>query len=1126
MTRTMRGFMIAAGCLTLGMMHGCATGGGGGGGGAPAAEEITYNVDPLEAGTIAVTEDETATSAGPADLGGEAPAGSTAGTISVAAENVDFVGDEGMAVREAEITVHIAPGAAETPCADEFEVLRFTATATSDGTTTLEGASAALDADAIELVSQRGFALCFEVVANFDGTVEIDFVDISLTGAADGNDNVDGEEFYTCTSPGGEDEGVEFGEPGTTRVVASTLGEGRHMALVDDTVLLEGWNLVYQFDQPVRTCAVIPEHFTLTEVGSGEEIALAAENLAHAHIVEGGVVVASQISITLPAAVQAGADYELVLSAAGLSLDGEFAVNSGTNLAANGTLPSGDGVAGGDFVQLFRAVGVSDYLTAAPAAGGMALDEADQLYIVAEEGLYGPFDAPGQVTEADRLGATLPLLSSRNVVWTAEGTLIVKGRSDGKIFEVDPDTGAPTEVAIAADLDSYPKASVRAPEGYASIELAGVQPGDILFADDSGISVLDLPGQAGQKGGVDLVERSDISSAYVNLWTPPRRGSRPGEIYGGHKPEESDGGFEIHRILPNGLTDRAVLPGALFGFEGSSATHLEDIQGRQEFLLLGDLTDTTTLDTKQLFPQGFDGVGVYVYEVDRDRLQLVAPLPLKTFAFDFAAFSQVVLTPDYARAYVTMPTANLVLALEGLSNENTVGNWPCDDIHDLGVDFADGGPAQVVATSFGVGRYLLAGAPTVVEFEFDRPVPYCSFTADNVTLIDRDDPAEAEISLEAGDVKRIPIYDGSIMLACRAMIDLPPTLEAGHRYQLTLSGDGFNLDGEFDGTLPSGDGSPGGDFVQTFRLIAGSNFLTETRSATGLTLDNSGRLFVANEEQLFGPFATPAEVTAADELGELPLLSGGGRPIAAANNGNVIAAGRNNGTVLTIDPETGAVTEIGRQAGGTFEIDVVIAPPGFTAPGVAAGDIIVCNEGRGTVPDLISGSGATQIFSDSDISSGYTNFFVTPPDILGPPLLYGGYRVSAADVGYTFRRITPDGDQVDLLPEMLTGVDGKGGVRLPDYDGEAEFLILADFSQASSPQLPTGQIRAATGGLELLVYDVATGRLQMLGALSRGLEGAFTSPEPDLAFSDDLTNVYVTQPITRTVVELTGFGSE
>ena len=1006
------------------------------------------------------------------------------------------------------------------PCGDDFEVFSFTATEDETGQVTLTGASASLSNATIELLSAGDFVFCFQVVANFNGTVVIQEVNITLGGTPD--DGGDDGDFFTCSSPGGEDNGVEFGDPGTTRVIASTLGEGRHMALAST------WPLIYEFDQPVRYCAVIPDHFTLTDLTTGAVIPIPEANLLHQHLAQDGVVIRSRVSIVLPEGLTTGDDYELVISGRGLSLDGEFQVNGGTNLAANGTLPSGDGTPGGDFVQIFRAVTIDTYLTNTPRAGAMELDPDDRLYVVGDAGLFGPFDTAGEVTDGDRLGTSLPQLSDRNVVMTSSGTLIVKeDTSDGSIFEVDPTTGTAMEVAVAGNLNINPKASVLAPEGYSSIEMAGVQAGDIIFADDSGITALDLAAGTGLKGGLRIVERdNEISSAYLNMWTPPMKSGKPGEIWAGHKPEDADDGFRVHRILPNGLEDSFILPRTLFGLDGTSVTHLQDSKGRREFLILGTITDSTAFELgKQLLPADFDGRGIFIFDATRNRLQVVAPLTIDAFTFaSLDAFSQVLLTSDYDRAYISMPSESVVYAMDGLANSDADEDWPCDSVYDDGIDFGAEGSARVVASSFGLGNYVLAGAPTVVEFEFDLPLRYCQCNADNVTLMDVS--SGSEIALGDRDVKRIPIYAGNQIVASRIMIDLPMTLTTGVEYQLTLSGDGLNIDGEFTGTLPSGDGSPGGDFVQTFWLIEGSNFLTETRHAVGITIDSTGQLFIANETQPYGPFATAKEVTDADAVGSTGVISGGGRPITAGAVGTLFVAGRNNGPILAVDVATGTTDTLVTSLGGTFEIGLMIAPPGYNGALVSEGDIIVANSQRGSIANVAGGSGSLgQFFSDpATVGDDWQNFFVPPTPLFGPAI-YGSFQ-AGRDNAFSVLEIGDDGVATPLFAPLV-GVDGVAAARLPDADGNAQYLLLADFDQAASPDLPTKQLRGATDGYELLVYNAGNGHLSVLGAVSRGVTGGddFSTVEadPDFAFTADVNTVYLTQPRPRTVVELTGF---
>ena len=72
-----------------------------------------------------------------------------------------------------------------------------------------------------------------------------------------GNDNSEPVQFDECSTTGTEDDGIVFGEFGETRVVASTIGEGRHL------VLASGQALGFELDQPVPFCAVVPDNVTI-----------------------------------------------------------------------------------------------------------------------------------------------------------------------------------------------------------------------------------------------------------------------------------------------------------------------------------------------------------------------------------------------------------------------------------------------------------------------------------------------------------------------------------------------------------------------------------------------------------------------------------------------------------------------------------------------------------------------------------------------------------------------------------------------------------------------------------------------------------------------------------------------
>ncbi|MHC4065155.1 MAG: NHL repeat-containing protein, partial [Planctomycetota bacterium] len=1025
MIKTMRFCATVALCAGSSVLFGCAGGGGGGGGGGGQLPPgtVQYEVDTGEAGTIAVTEGEPAAETASANLGAAAPAETVSGTASVRSENVQFLDAAGKAIlahqptgREAQITIHIAPAGAADPCAAEFEVLAFTAIEQTGADVELGGTtSAALTGEVLEAVAADNFVFCIQVVANFAGTIAVSTVDVTLTGATDGGEGEgegEGEDFFRCSSPGGEDLDVEFGEPGTTRVLFSTIGNGRHMVLAND------WDLVYQFDQPVRFCAVVPEHFTLTDTTTGAEIPLTESNLVHTHLTRDGVVVAGRVTILLPDEVKAGNDYELVISATGLSLDGEFQQNAGTARASNGTLPSGDGTPGGDFVQIFRAVGATTFLTDTREAGGMALDAADRLYLVGENGVFGPFDSARAVEDGDQLGSTLGLLAPRTIAVDNDGRVIVKENlSDGGVFEIDPTTRLATQITDASGLHSVPNAIVIAPDGYANVERSGVEPGDIIVSDDAELSVLDPAAGTGPKGGLHLVERgfSFITDAYVSLYVPPDRPGRSGEIYGAYRPEDS-AGFEMHRILPNGTVDRTVFtdPPFLAGIEGTSATQLEDIQGREEFAILGTI-DLDVVPTGQVLPDAFftsRAPAIMVYNKTEDRMQVLFPLDLSIFAFTFEAFSQVVLTPDLDTAYVSLPDSNAVVRFTGLANgDAAAGDPPCGTPFEDNVAPADT-PARLVRSTIGSGRHLLKGSPTVLEFEFDVPIRLCSVTPDNITLTEA--ASGTAIPLNADALHRVPVMDRAtgVVLAGMIVVDLPNSLTAGTTYELTLSADGLDLDG---------------NVVQTFQLIEGANLLTETRGASGLTLGGDGEMYIASGEEIYGPFAEARAVTAADRLDNREPLSDEGRPIVVDNDGNLIYVGLRNGEIHMIDPATGTDTELLRSRGGSFEVGLVVLPEGFNAPvaGGEPGDLMVANFGRGFIPDFVAGTD-TILFNDATVGREYVDFSVPPVDLFGPQILAGLNDGAASS--FEVRNVLSDGSVVNVFQPLL-GVTGYAVAR-------------------------------------------------------------------------------------------------
>ena len=56
----------------------------------------------------------------------------------------------------------------------------------------------------------------------------------------------------------------------------------------------------------------------------------------------------------------------------------------------------------------------------------MALDADDRLYLVGENGVFGPFDSARAVEDGDQLGSTLGLLAPRTIAVDNDGRVIVK----------------------------------------------------------------------------------------------------------------------------------------------------------------------------------------------------------------------------------------------------------------------------------------------------------------------------------------------------------------------------------------------------------------------------------------------------------------------------------------------------------------------------------------------------------------------------------------------------------------------------------------------------------------------------------------------------------------------------
>ena len=463
-----------------------------------------------------------------------------------------------------------------------------------------------------------------------------------------------------CTSPGGQDDGIDLSGFGSTRVLRSTIGHGRHVVLID------GEEIIFEFDGPVPFCAVVPVNFVLQDLATGTVLPFAADELVRQDLVDGaGKVVASRVRVRLPAEVTAGADYELTLAGGALGLDGEFQIAG----PLNGTLPSGDGSPGGDFAQLFRTVGAKAYLTDTNAAAGLALDDTDGLYIAGETGLYGPFRAPGAVTEGFRLAPSLPSLASRMVAVDHNGFVIVKGVTNGRLIKVDPVAGTGSDIA-ALDVQSHPYSLVVAPDGFASALPIDVVPGDLLISDDAGISVPDLVAGDGKKGGVNLVDRTlrDSNSAYVKLFVAPNRGTGPGEVLAAFRREDNQA-LEIFRIQPDGVEDRSILTARAFLAEvdGTAAIQLDTGAGDPTFLIIGQL-DPDLHDDAQILPADFDGRCVMTYDAGRDRLEMLLPLPIDPFSFNLGPWSDLAQTSDYGTIYVSLPTEREVWELTGLAD--------------------------------------------------------------------------------------------------------------------------------------------------------------------------------------------------------------------------------------------------------------------------------------------------------------------------------------------------------------------------------------------------------------------------------------------------------------------------
>jgi hypothetical protein len=946
----------------------------------------------------------------------------------------------------------------------------------------------------------------------------------------DGDDDGDPQPmFVVCESPGGEDADIDFSEFGETKVSFSTLGHGRHL------VYFEGVRLIFQFDQPIPFCAVIPDNIKLRDMDTGDEIPLTEAQLLRENIDADGNttdigedVVASLILIDLPGELQVGKDYELTFDDETLGLDGDFQQNPDTPQRSNGMLPSGDDTPGTDFKQIFRTISVADFLTDTQGIAGLALDSQDRLYGSSETGAFGPFTQAKAVTGGDQLAPNLNSLASKSIVIDNDGMVIVKDQSsDNEVYAIDPGTGLSDLIAVP-DTESQPDDGVIAPPGYASVQRSAVEAGDIVYSSTGNIVVADRRGGTGNKGAMNLVDRAgSISDAYTSLFVPGAGSADGHMVYGLYKPE-NDTGYEMHRILPDGTVDQTGFtnPESLTSLEGTAAVKLQNIHGREEFLIIGEV-NRDHADLRQNLPE-FDGRCVMIYNETESRLQVLFPLPVDTFAFTFGPFSDAEITSDYDTNYISLPNDQRVVAMTGFANAGKSEGTPaCDPSFDDGLTIASG-TARVYRSTMGNGRFLMQGSPAVLQFDFDQIVPHCSVDAENISLVNQD--TGADISLAGQRMRRWLFSDptNGVMLGSRVIIDLPLDLETGVNYEIHLNADAMGLDGEFltelneiksNGHLPSGDGTLGGDFVQMFQLIHGDWFLTETGGARGVSLTAGESLWASTDVAIMGPFTAPATPTVADSLvvGVDQEIAGSegtakGKPMVAnkdAARADVTYASLRNSRLYDADSATGFQeifqVDFGEPGLGTFEQDLEIAPDGF------AGDYVDVNLARGVIID-VAGSTSTALFESDSQLVQYKSLFVAP-DSLG-----GGLFVSASEGfggGFSIREITPAGDQIDEFA-VLAGVSGCASMKLQNYHGDPEYLILGDFDRASASLL-TGQFSDTTSGNELIWYSPAQNKVQVLGSFATGA---------DMTFTQALDTIYSSHPNLRSVFRFRGLGND
>ena len=146
----------------------------------------------------------------------------------------------------------------------------------------------------------------------------------------------------------------------------------------------------------------------------------------------------------------------------------------------------------------------------------------------------------------------------------------------------------------------------------------------------------------------------------------------------------------------------------------------------------------------------------------------------------------------------------------------------------------------------------------------------------------------------------------------------------------------------------------------------------------------------------------------------------------------------------------------------------------------------------------------------------FKSLSVTRADLFGD--LFGDLVYLAAtdraNGSFSMLQIAADGTGTELFTPLV-GATGEAGIRLQDHLGDAEYLILGDFDP-STAQLRTGQIRDSSDGTELMLYNPAQNRVQVIGTFSIG---------SDMTFTQNLETVYTAHPTLRAVLRFEGMGA-